>query len=374
MSRILKNSLVALAAAFCIGLSAATITGAYGGYVDPARSVIPAIACMAFPYLALLTFVVMVANIFWNKWLAGLGAATLLVCIGPVLNASPLHFSTVDAKGVGASTDTFSVMTFNTYFFNSYKSVDLDSLATDQTAAAILDADPSIVVMQEAVPYDPFEMGRGKVSPALGAAIRARYPFRSFQGSTMAILSKFPFKRTLKHFDSKGEQSFMLDTYDVSIGDSTLHLVNVHLQSLMIAKQDLGFAISVRNLFTKTEARSAARHMLLPKIAMAFRKRARQARLVRQVVDSMSPGPIVLCGDFNDVPGCYAIRTIEGSTLRDCYADAGFGPSVTYRSNHLYFRIDHMLYGGDIRPLVSRRIDGGGSDHYPLYTLFAFGR
>lgn len=356
----------------CIVLFGATILGAYGGYVNPARSVIPAIACMAFPYLALLTFVVLLAGLFWWRRLAIAAAATLLVCIYPVLTACPLHFATTDSDHHEQSTDTFSVMTFNTYFFNSYKDYELDPVAPDQTAAAILKADPSIVVMQEAVPFDPFAPDGGKVSPALCDSVRARYPFRSFKGNTMAIMSKYPFRRTLREFDTMGEQSFMIDAYDVFIGDSTLHLVNVHLQSLMISKQDLGFVCSVRNLFTNTSALEAARHMVLPKIAGAFRRRAVQARAVRRLVDNLGPGPVVLCGDFNDVPGCYAIRTIEGSTLHDCYTDAGFGPGITYRSNHLYFRIDHMLYGGPIRPLYSRRITEGGSDHYPLYTLFAF--
>ena len=75
-------------------------------------------------------------------------------------------------------------------------------------------------------------------------------------------------------------------------------------------------------------------------------------------------------GDMNDTPGSYAYRTICGEDMRDSWADVGFGPIYTFHDHHLYVKIDHILYRGDMKVLSSRRDKEGESDHYPLVAVF----
>ena len=60
-----------------------------------------------------------------------------------------------------------------------------------------------------------------------------------------------------------------------------------------------------------------------------------------------------------------------GDDLHDAYADAAFGPTITYHENRFYFRIDQILYRGP--EILS--IDRGNcksSDHYPMIATFRF--
>ena len=78
-------------------------------------------------------------------------------------------------------------------------------------------------------------------------------------------------------------------------------------------------------------------------------------------------GPdVIICGDFNDVPGCHAIRTFADAGFHSVYPSIGFGPMITYNARHLYFCIDHVLYRGALTPLYISKGTLKTSDHYPL--------
>ena len=90
---------------------------------------------------------------------------------------------------------------------------------------------------------------------------------------------------------------------------------------------------------------------------------------MRKLIDD-SPGDVLVMGDMNDTPGSYAYRTVCGDDLRDAWAEAGFGPTYTYHDHHLYVKIDHILYRGNMKLLSCRRDKEGESDHYPLVAVF----
>lgn len=356
-------------------LLAATLLGAYGGAISPRVSVLPAMACMAYPGLIVATAVAGIAFAFLYRPLAFAAAAVFAICLPTTLAICPMHISgSTFWKNYREhlSTDTFTVMTYNAFYFNSRVSPDLDSTAADATAIAILEADPSIVVLQEGMPYDPFEIGQRKVSNAVSRAIRERYPYRFFSASSMGIMSKYPFVRRQVPYDDVDESSFLLDRFDMEIGDSVLQVLDTHLQSLMIPKSELRAKLSPRLLLSSPGAIADACRTIIPRLKRAFINRASQARTVRRIVDRLGSSNMVVCGDFNDVPTCYAVRTIKGSDMTDCYTASALGPTFTYRAHRLYFRIDQMICGKSLKPLATRRVSAGESDHYPIITAFAW--
>jgi endonuclease/exonuclease/phosphatase (EEP) superfamily protein YafD len=42
----------------------------------------------------------------------------------------------------------------------------------------------------------------------------------------------------------------------------------------------------------------------------------------------------------------------------------------TFHANHMYVKIDHIFYRGNIKPLICRRDKEGESDHYPMVAVF----
>jgi len=83
-----------------------------------------------------------------------------------------------------------------------------------------------------------------------------------------------------------------------------------------------------------------------------------------------SPYPVVLAGDFNDVPQSYLYRLISDSYC-DAFAAKGFGFGKTHKTRLPILRIDYMFHSEDLRPLSQKCVKVNYSDHYPLLTSFA---
>lgn len=79
---------------------------------------------------------------------------------------------------------------------------------------------------------------------------------------------------------------------------------------------------------------------------------------------------MIVAGDFNDIPGCYALRELCRDDFRNAFTEAGCGPIVTYHANRFYFHIDHIVYRGNMEAVAYRRGDCEASDHYPVIATF----
>jgi len=344
------------------------VFSAYGGMINPAWTSIGAIAAMLFPVFLLLTVVMAVVNLIWFRRQAIVNGLSLIVCIGPILTFCPMNFFRPSEKSIaGSGKKTLKVMTFNTLNFDSYEMSSGGAAISESgnpTFEYILDQDADIVLCQEAEDIVSAEVHG--VTTRQHSMMMERYPYHNVTSRGMAILSKYPFEK----IDVQVTDRNQLDVcrYDVQVDSLTFHVFNVHMQSIGLTMQDKEL---YRNI---TEGESSAgmreiRSSLVSKLSAAFRSRAIQAQDVRRAIDTLD-GTIILCGDFNDIPGSYAARTIEGDDMTDAYRHAGFGPCITYHADRFYFRIDHIFYRGGIEALRVWKGDCTSSDHYPMIAVF----
>lgn len=102
-------------------------------------------------------------------------------------------------------------------------------------------------------------------------------------------------------------------------------------------------------------------------------EREAQIRYLQKYLQRYGGKNVLVCGDFNDAVNCYGLYLLEHeSHMHQAYADVGLGPMITYNANDLYFRIDHILYRGDMRPYSMSRGSIKASDHYPVTARFFF--
>ena len=101
----------------------------------------------------------------------------------------------------------------------------------------------------------------------------------------------------------------------------------------------------------------------------SFGLRDDDARTLRQAIDK-SPANVIVCGDMNDVPSSHVYRVIRGEDLNDAWVEVGNGYAYTFNRHNLPYRIDNVLYRGDITAVAAQRLKGGSSDHYPLLVTF----
>lgn len=348
-------------------LATLLLVSAYGGMINPYATPAGAIAAMTFPIMLLLTVAVTVVNLMWMRKMAIINGLSLLLCAGPILTFCPLNlFRPSEESLLKSDEPTLKVLTYN--IFNLYDFSAGIKPGGDTTVEYIIKENADIVFCQESAGLT--EADNELLSENVRKKLLEMYPYVTSDERGMTLLSKYPFKEVSVDFADKAHLD--LCRYDVDVNGETIHLFNVHMQSIGLTSHDK----ELYRQITEGEASGEMdeiRHGLIAKLSAAFRSRASQAEDVRKAIEA-TDGTVLLCGDFNDIPGSYAYRVIAGNDMTDAYREAGLGPAITYHADRLYFRIDQILYRGNLEALRTWTGDCESSDHYPMLCIFRLGK
>ena len=187
--------------------------------------------------------------------------------------------------------------------------------------------------------------------------------FLNQQHFGIVIFSKYPIinKQTIRNYPYDYNSNFQY-TDIVKDGD-TFRVFNCHLQSLRFSNSNLDY---IQNPAIKTETDLKKSKNVITKFKNAFLRRQGQADRVRAEIEK-SPYPVIVCGDFNDVPNSYAYETI-GKNLQDAFVKKGTGLGRTFSGISPTLRIDNIFV--DKRYSVNQyvRVQKKLSDHFPIIT------
>ncbi|SHM34625.1 Metal-dependent hydrolase, endonuclease/exonuclease/phosphatase family [Chitinophaga jiangningensis] len=102
------------------------------------------------------------------------------------------------------------------------------------------------------------------------------------------------------------------------------------------------------------------------KMRQTFTWRAQQARQLAGLI-AASPYPVIVCGDFNDVPVSYTYQTVA-ATLQDAFLKTGngWGRTLSYLSPSL--RIDYILASRQFRVHGCEAMRVADSEHFPVIS------
>lgn len=183
----------------------------------------------------------------------------------------------------------------------------------------------------------------------LGTAIFSKYPIRAFKDIPM-------------------DKYVYLLQCDVRLPDNqTLRTYFIHLQSFMLTDRDKSLIEDVKHRekdmpYTKTLNYAK-------RFGKAYERRAKQADSAADII-AQSPYPIVICGDFNDLPGSYTYHTMKGK-LNDVFSEKGRGFGRTYNLFLPTLRIDYIFYDPKFLKLVGYKSTRTNlSDHNPVIANF----
>lgn len=332
------------------------LLAAYGGRVDPQIMTLPALATLALPVIALVALVLMLLLLLFGQWRSAVVILGAFILSWPTLRLiSPLNFTHPDAD---PEKTQLKVLTMNVTQFNW-----VDGDHPSQNMRYILDQNADIVVIQEGLVYFSYEKLK-TVKPMLQELYK-KYPYRKKHFFDVGILSKYPFTEVESPVLSKDTTGYFIKAWDVDAPGGELRVVSMHLSSMRLSASDSKIIESMN----KPSGRRERARSVVKKLTGGFNTHAGQAVAMRQLLDDTT-GDVLVMGDMNETPGSYCYRTICGDDLRDAWADTGFGPISTFNAHHLYVKIDHILYRGDLKPLSCRRDKEGESDHYPLVAVF----
>jgi len=234
-----------------------------------------------------------------------------------------------------------------------------------------LEEDPDILCIQEYSAHfsDTYLTEKDLVN------IFKKYPYhhvhfqvntgRSYFGN--ATFSKYPItsKQTV-NFESHYNSAIYSD---INIKGKTIRIFNCHLESNYITEKDKVLAMRLKDNFDTDNLKGTTMHFSR-KLGTAYKIRSKQAEIVSGQIKA-SPHPVMVVGDFNDLPSSYAYTTIRGD-LQDAFVKKGFGLGWTFTDALLRFRIDHILYNPALE-LKSFKLDNNVhySDHFPLTCKMA---
>src|SRR5690606_32460106 len=129
------------------------------------------------------------------------------------------------------------------------------------------------------------------------------------------------------------------------LGDITLQnnkkfsLLDVHLSSVRFGNKEFEYLKDVKNNAVEEQNKSK---YLANKLMYASSIGAGVANAVSKFAAEANY-PLIICGDFNDMPGSYVYNTVKGD-LNDAFVAKGWGLGATYQKILPILRIDYILY------------------------------
>ena len=150
---------------------------------------------------------------------------------------------------------------------------------------------------------------------------------------------------------------------DINVNGQVFRIFTTHLQSVLFKPKDFRNVEILRNA---EDSMLQASRSLAKKLKNALGLRGHQADMVRKQLDQ-SPYPLVICGDFNDVPNSYTYFHIRGN-LQDAFIKKCFGIGRSYIHISPTLRIDYILPSREFTVIQTKKLSSPFSDHHAILT------
>lgn len=340
---------------------------AYAGNVSPIEHPKMGVVVLSFPiWLACMAALLVADLVWWRK--------TSIIAVCAILAAWPMVWDTCPLNiGGGIPSGTppqriFTVMTYNIQELNSFRGGYPGDV--NPTISYILRENADIVCLQELKYMSPDK--KVHFTQAQLDSLHARYPYILLCGKGIVTMSKYPLESI--HLDIESRQRKNRGNIGACVANVEGHrlaIFSLHLQSYRLSDKDKSDYLELTRLNAEDDL-GEIRHSLLGKLEDAAVHRADQAEMLGRYIDYYGGENVLVCGDFNDVPGCYTLHCLADHGMKEVWPAVAFGPTYTYLDNRFYFRIDHMLWRGRFRPAGIRRGKSRTSDHAPLIATFVW--
>lgn len=333
-----------------------SFVGLYGGNVSPIGHTLRALSTLALPIFIVLNFLTLIYWAIRRSFYVLIPIIPLACCIN--------YMGTIFQFGEKPEKADFNfiIASYNVHGFNRD--------ATGIVAMDILNKfnkeGVDIICLQE---FDNTESGDQRT---VVERYKESFPYY-VEAKDMVIMSRRPIK-------SNKDMPFELSNNggmwaDIAIDSQhTIRVFNVHMETTGInsalhqATKDgeINDTMSLANIAMNPNVEQSIADSYIMNSGIRGGQAIRIANEMRN-----SKFPIVLCGDFNDVPYSFTYNTLLGN-LKDGFKEGGYGFGSTYRGAKGVFRIDYIFHADNMKCTDYYTIDQEYSDHNPVYAKIAF--
>ncbi|WP_420387322.1 endonuclease/exonuclease/phosphatase family protein [Roseivirga sp.] len=291
------------------------------------------------PIVILLNIILLLLAVFF-KWKSGFVAFVLIVIAYPFLNVA-MSFQGRTEPGQ----NSFKVLNYNVMRYNYPESEE----ARRELSEWIVASDADIICLQE------FAFG-SKYTRSLNGT-KDYYAHFGGYAKSFAIFSKFPIIGSGQIFQDDHTNNV---TYaDLKIGNDTLRVYNIHLQSMGINPDKIQSTEGIKNEYEE----------VTQKFLTASKERTRQVKKLMEVTDTIGYRQL-LVGDFNDVPFSYNYFQFK-KQFKNAFEEVGRGFGITYNGKIPFLRIDNQFYSeGLVAHSLETLNNVSFSDHFPLIGIY----
>lgn len=337
-----------------------TILSCFGGVIPPTFTAWGSILTIGMPVMLTISAVITILWFCFGHWIiGGAGVLTFFICLSPIRMWFPMNGENEPDPGQ----PSFTVLTWNILHDRDLQD---SNHSGSRTFAKILELDPDIVCLQEIQGFTKENLHH--YDPARIDSLMKRYPYVLGEDSyDLRILSKYPLRHI--YFGSVNHYT-LAEYFTVRFPHREIAMCNVHLPSFALDENEKHiFSGTDRN--EKAPSKESMTKAILRKLNYAIPVRANAASKVNNGFQNLAM-PVIVCGDFNDVPASWTYRLFLRSGFKDAFVETNFFPTYTFWPNGFRFHLDQIFYRGSVRPLSVKRIDIRTSDHMPLLATFEF--
>ena len=307
-----------------------------GSMLHPHQFIFLPLLGLAFPILLLMELLFLILWIgFRSKW-TFLPLITLIVGFSQIIHFFAFHpFASFESA---KEKESLRVLSWNVSWFDGQTKTDNSPPQRKQILKFIDSYQPDVICFQEFI-QNTWEWQKDfmhNIEPLRKMGYQYYYfpPDNAYTTEEKfitgsSIFSKYPLVDSMNwsFVASNGKKYFeKLIAADIKIGEDTIRVYNMHLQSFLFKPKDYKNIEIIKNA---DEDLIEASYSLFRKIKVAYLSRADQAEEVQRRV-AESPYKTIITGDFNDVPNSYVYSKIRGD-FNDAFLEKGFGVGRSFR-------------------------------------------
>ena len=323
-----------------------TFVGLFGGNVNPAGNTARSLLVYALPVLIIGNAILLIYWLIMRRWHWALIPFITLLCCIPYIGTL-YQFGEPDEaveKQPGLKIATYNVALFGREA-SGFMAQDILSEMKKQKV--------DIVCFQE---YSD-QSGDKKNSDSY----KEYFPY-SVMNHDMVIYSRYPIVRSKNiPFEMTNNSAMWVE---VKVQDQVIRVYNAHMETTGINSTLHRAAKAQVNTGVEMEGNRILR-LLYGNYTIGMMARAGQANMLAMDMRE-SEVPIIVCGDFNDVPYSYVYNTMLGDKI-DGFKECGSGYMYTFRGGKKKVRIDYIFHDKVFKGMNYYKKELTYSDHYPVF-------